>query len=171
MEKTELHTKFVNQASHTQKVIDETWDNYQFDGFTLSEWDDKLFCPIPKSPSSDDMRAIFGKIGEAVQLTTGYYSICNSVYDFLVFIQKNSFDKKITQIVDDYKNKNAKRPARQIIESLALESLEDVNLQVQIFKVLRNYWKDKKEAMVELRKNAEQIQMATALELKYFNNG
>jgi len=151
----------------TESIMNNLWSDFKFGGKSLSDWDVDFFCPLNNNPTPEQMRTMLSQAGINIQTASNFFSMCTSILEYLSNLKKKNLNKEINTVVEDYKQRNAKRPAKDIVEALALNNIEDLDMQIQIFTMLKSYWRDKRDSSVELRKILEQIHISTSVEIKY----
>lgn len=157
----------IKTQEEVERSVSIVWDEYIFDGRSLEEWDQYFYFRIPNDPTVEDIRKLFAHVGTSIQITSNYYSRCSSVLLLLTSIKAKALTKSVKEIVDGYEKKNAKRPAEKIVSALALENIDDLSINQQLFEILVKYWKEKKETLVETRKVLEQIHISMNVEMKH----
>jgi hypothetical protein len=134
---------------------------------TLTEWIDHLAIDIPKDMRPEDLRTYFIQVARNLQQVSYFYSVCSAYNSTLSSKADGEKANVVAKIVYDYANKNAKRPAATVLDQLAETYFNDVTLQLVISKVLKEFWRERRDTLVEVRKCLEQISMSQNMEMKY----
>ena len=134
---------------------------------TLTEWIDHLAIDIPKDVSPEDLRNYFVQVARNIQQASYFYSVCSAYNSTLSSKADGEKASVIAKIVYDYANKNAKRPAATVLDQLAETYFNDVTTQLVISRVLKEFWRDRRDTLIEVRKCLEQISVSQNMEMKY----
>ena len=70
-------------------------------------------------------------------------------------------------IVANYANKGAKRPAASVIEKMAESYLVNTVSAERAAKIVKNFWKQRLDTLLDLRKVFEQIGLSLSVEMKF----
>lgn len=143
--------------------------NFTFYDKTLYQWASELMVPIPdvKDLDSVTFREVLITLARNTQIANNYYSVSCSIGDAVT--GGNSIKKSdvITAIVSSYAKKGAKRPAATVIDKMA-ESYMSSTISARIAsKLVRNFWKQRLDMLLEVRKILEQIGMSLHVEMKW----
>lgn len=141
----------------------------QFYDKSLTEWIDHLAVEIPKNQeiTPELLRSYFIKVARNIQQASYFYSVCGAYNSTLSSKAEGEKANVIAKIVYDYANKNAKRPAATVLDQLAETYFNDVTLQLVISRVLKEFWRERRDTLIEVRKCLEQISMSMNMEMKY----
>lgn len=134
---------------------------------TLTEWTDKLAVDIPKDVTPQDLRNLFMQVAKNIQSASYFYSICGTYNGTLTAKADGEKASTVAKLVVDYAHRNAKRPAATVLDSVAESYLNDVSLQLVISRVLKEFWKERRDTLIEVRKCLEAIGMSQNMEMKY----
>lgn len=134
---------------------------------TLTEWIDHLAIDVRKDCTPEELRSYFIQVARNLQQVSYFYSVCSAYNGTLASKADGEKSNILAKIVYNYADKNAKRPAATVLDSLADTYLNDVNVQLVISKVLKEFWKERRDALVEVRKCLEYVSMSQHMEMKY----
>lgn len=143
--------------------------NFTFYDKTLYQWATDLMIDIPhvKNLDSNEFRKVLLQLAKNVQIANNYYSTSCSINDA---IQGGNSVKKsdvVNAIVANYARKGAKRPAANIIEKMA-DSYMSSTLSAKVAaKLVKDFWKQRLEMLLEVRKIMEQVGMSLHVEMKW----
>lgn len=140
-------------------------ENYSFYDRTLAEWGRKLSVEIPDQPDPDDLKNIYLEILRKIQTCNVLYTRANSTYTAL---DQGSAIKKAditTALVEKYEANKARRPASTVISQMA-DNYMDVGYLKTASKIARDFFKDQKDTLIEVRKTMEQLGFMMHLEVK-----
>ena len=144
-------------------------ENFTFYEKTLYEWatDMMIEIPNPKTLDSEKFRTLLLELARNVQIANNYYSTSCSIDDA---IQGGNSVKKsdvVNAIVNNYAKKGAKRPAANIIDQMA-ESYMSSTLSAKVAaKLVKTFWKQRLDMLLEVRKILEQVGMSLHVEMKW----
>ena len=140
-------------------------ETYIFYDKTLQQWGMDLSIQIPKDPTPDELKTIYVELLKKLQICNVLYSRANSI---LTALDQGSLVKKAnitTALVKGYEQKKAKRPASSIISQMADTCLE-IGYMKTSSKIAKDFFKDQKDTLIEIRKTLEQLGFLMHLELK-----
>lgn len=139
---------------------------------TLYDWATDLMIEIPNKKNLDliSFRELLTKLATNIQLASNYYSLASSMVDAIG--GGNSIKKSdlINIIVSNYAVKGAKRPAAAVIERMADSYLSSTVSAEKAAKIVKNFWKQRFDTLLELRKVFEQIGLSLSVEMKFTSN-
>ena len=143
--------------------------NFIFYEKTLYEWASELMIDIPpvKELDTKKFREILLQLARNVQIANNYYSVSCSIGDAIA--GGNSIKKSdvVNAIVNSYAKKGAKRPAGTVIEQMA-DSYMSSTLSARVAsRLVKNFWKQRIDMLLEVRKILEQIGMSLHVEMKW----
>lgn len=152
-------------SSLTENFISE----FVFYEKTLYEWATYLMIKIPSNKDLDlvSFRSCLLQLSKNIQLASNYYSLASSMVDAIG--GGNSIKKSdlINIIVNNYQAKSAKRPAASVIEKVAESYLSNTNGAEKAAKIVKSFWKQRLETLLDLRKVFEQIGVSLSVEIKF----
>lgn len=153
-----------------QELANSLMNKIVFFDKTLTEWIDHLAIDIPSEVTLEQIREIYVRVAKQIQQVSFFMSMC-STYNSTLSSQSEAARADIVEaLVTDYSIRNAKRPAAVVLNNLADSKLQDANLQLVVSRVLRDFWKERREVLVEVRKCLEQIMISHTSEMKYLPN-
>lgn len=150
-----------------QDLSDTLMANIKFYERSLTEWIDHLAIEVPKDITPQDLRNLFAQVAKNIQQASYFYSVCSTYNGTLSSKTDSAKASIIAQYVKDYSHRDAKRPAAAVLDSVAESYFSDVSLQLAISRVLKEFWKERRDTLVEVRKSLEQITMSQNMEMKY----
>lgn len=142
---------------------------FMFYDKTLYEWASELMVQIPSAKELDPnkFREVMVQLAKNVQVANNYYSVSCTIEDAIA--GGNSIKKSdvISAIVQRYASKGAKRPAATVIDQMA-ESYMSGTISAKVSsKMVKNFWKQRIDMLLEVRKIMEQISMSIHVEMKW----
>jgi hypothetical protein len=161
----DVATAAETHAAATQLFI----DNFIFYGSSLSQWSDNLAIPVPaaKDLTPEITRELFVKLANNLQIVNHFFSVSNTISSTLVGGSSIKKADLVRYIVQQYEQGNKTRPAASAIEQMADSYMKSTVSSRVAAKIVRDFWRDRRDMLIELRKVLEQISMNTATELKY----
>ena len=127
-------------------------------------------------PREDDLnppryRKLLLELGYKLQRANNYYSSSNAIalsLDGGIKVNRSDFIKIIVRAYSSQKTE--KRPAQGIIEQMA-ESYMSETISVRIAsRIVRQFWRQRLDSLLEVKKVVEQIGMSLHMDQKYLNN-
>ena len=93
---------------------------------SLSQWIDHLAIDIPANVTPEDLRNLFVRVAKNLQQASYFYSVCSTFNTTLASKADEGKAGVVTLLVNDYAEKNARRPAAQVLNQLAETYVTDV---------------------------------------------
>lgn len=136
---------------------------------TLYEWASDLTIKIPNNKELDivGFRELLLLLSKNIQIASNYFSVACSMVDAIG--GGNSMKKSdiISMIVSNYAAKGAKRPAASVIERMADSYLSSTVSAEKAAKIVKSFWKQRLDTLLDLRKVFEQIGLSLSVEMKF----
>lgn len=135
---------------------------------TLYEWATDLMIEIPRE-SLDEVRfrALLITLANNIQIASNYHSVASSMAEAIS--GGNSIKKSdvVNAIVMNFAKRGAKRPAASVIERMA-ESYMSSTVSARVAaKIVKSFWRQRLDTLLEVRKVLEQIGMSLHMEMKW----
>lgn len=139
---------------------------------TLYEWATELMIPIPDNRGLDIamFRNLLLKLANNLQIASNYYSVASSMSETIGGGNTMRKADIVSLIVSNYAKKGAKRPAASVIEKMADSYLTNTVSAERAAKIVKNFWKQRVDTMLDLRKVFEQIGLSLSVEMKFTAN-
>jgi hypothetical protein len=165
----------------TQDIVDEViataqkhgdinqalMDQFEFSGKSLTEWMDDVAVPIPTEVTPENFRNAFTLWARKFQKVNYYYSMANTMFSAMSSGGEIKKSDLISALMEHYAKTKAKRPAAATLERMADSYMVDtVNTRIAA-KIVRDFWKDRKDTLIEVRKALESIGISMNMEMKY----
>lgn len=136
---------------------------------TLYEWATFLMIEVPNAKELDAAayRELLIHLTRNLQIASNYHSVAASMCDAVA--GGNSIKKSdiIAAIVQNYATKGAKRPAGTVIEQMADSYMSSTISARVAARIVKNFWKQRVDTLLEVRKILEQIGMSLHVEMKW----
>lgn len=136
---------------------------------TLYEWASELTIHIPSVKNLDivSFRELLLQLSKNIQTASNYYSVASSMVD--VIGGGNSMKKSdiINMLVSNYAARGAKRPAATVIERMADSYLSSTVSAEKAAKIVKSFWKQRLDTLLDIRKVFEQIGLSLSVEMKF----
>jgi len=150
-------------------VTEDFIKNFVFYDKTLYQWATTLMVDIPKEKDLDPQkyRTMLIQVAQNTQIASNYFSLACSMADAVA--GGNSIKKSdvVTAIVNNYAKQGATRPAATVIEKMA-ESYMSSTISARVAsKIVKNFWKQRLDTLLELRRIFEQLGMSLNVEIKW----
>ena len=151
-------------SAATEKFV----DTFMFYGKTLSEWLDEVAIERPpENPGPHDMQRLYFDLGMKIQRASNFYTIANAIHGSLSSGTNIKKSDLVSALVTQYAKTNRKRPAASIIEKMA-DSYMNSTVHTKIAaKIVKDFWRERRDTMIEMRKCFEQASISMAVELKH----
>ena len=106
-------------------------------------------------------------LAKNIQITSNYYSIASTMVDAIGGGNSMKRSDVINALVANYANRGAKRPAASVIEKMADSYLSSTVSAEKAAKIVKSFWKQRLDTLLDLRKVFEQIGMSISVEMKF----
>lgn len=136
---------------------------------TLYQWAKDLQIDIPKGKNLDivSFREILVCLASNMQIASNYYSVACSMVDAIGGGNNMKKSDIINMLVSNYASKGAKRPAATVIERMADSYLASTVSAEKAAKIVKSFWKQRLDTLLDLRKILEQIGLSLSVEMKF----
>jgi hypothetical protein len=142
-------------------------DNFVFYDKSLSAWLDEMALEIPKELTPEDLRSLYIELAYKIQKASNFYSIASSIHGGLIDGGEIKKSDLVNSIINKYSKEIKKRPAANIIERMA-DSYMNGTIHTKIAaRIVKDFWKERRDTLIELRKCLEQIAIGFHTEMKY----
>lgn len=163
LEKEDILKAFLE----SEELAEFFMNQIKFQKHSLKEWVDHFKVKLPKEMTPEQFRDMFVLLANRIQQVSYFYSIASGVHLTVSEQSDQARAALTTQLVSSYLEKNAKRPAAGVLEQLVNEMMKESIMHMMTTRILREFWKERREALVEVRKCLEQIALSRNMEMKY----
>jgi len=163
----------LDQISEGSKLYTEITENFvqefSFYDKTLYEWATDLMIKIPNIGDLGEVkyRELLVQLLENIQIASNYHSLASSMVEAISGGNSIRRSDLITAIVNNYAKRNAKRPAAAVIEKMAESYLSNTVSAIIAAKIVKSFWKQRLDTLLEVRKILEQIGLSLHVEIKF----
>ena len=159
----------LNKGGETyERLTKEFLSSFEFFGKTLDVWASELMLEIPHIEDLDlrSFRALELQLIKKLEKTSNYLSVATAMLQAIE--GGNDLKKKrlTVAIVEGYKTQRAKRPAASVIETLAESQLEDTASACIAAKIVKQFWKQRLDTLLQNQKILEQVGINLSVEVK-----
>lgn len=140
---------------------------FVFAGKSLEEWAVDLLVVIPDEITPDNFRNTCALLAKKLQKANHFFTIANSVYEALSSGTDIKRSNIISDIVHTYESSNARRPGADLIKAKAEKQLSDTLVNKSSAKMVRDFWRNQRDTLIELRKTLEMVGFSMNMEIKY----
>jgi hypothetical protein len=165
----QIYEEVIIQAEIYSKAIRQFMSSFMFYEKTLEEWAGLTSIEIPKEITPEILQQLYLELTRRLQQASYFYTTTNSTYNAINSNSKLKQADIITALTDWYRQKKAKRPAAKILEDISCAYLGDTQQTKIIAQIVRDFWKEKRDNLIEVRKCLEQISISMHVEQKYLN--
>lgn len=152
-------------AAATQDFINKM----QFYGKSLKQWAQEMQIVVKDDLKPDEMRQLYVKLANNLQIAAYFYSVASSINSAVVGGGAMKKSDLVKMIVANYEARNARRPAATVIEHMADSYMSGtVNTRVAA-KIVKDFWRERRDALTEVRKIIEQIGISMHVEMKHLS--
>jgi hypothetical protein len=165
-------SKAIVEGAEIYSQITETFiKEFVFYDKTLYEWATDLMVEIPNKNNLDgnSFRGCLIELANNIQIASNYYSVASSMADGIA--GGNSIKKSdvMSAIVNNYSKRGARRPAGAVIEKMAESYMSSTVSASVAAKIVKNFWRQRLDTLIDIRKVLEQVGMSLNVETKWTN--
>lgn len=142
-------------------------ENFIFYDKSLEEWSRQLQVAVPQSPTPQQLQGLYIELANNLQIAGHFKAVANSIYSALSSGMKIQRDDLINALVNHHLRANVTRPAAKVLESMADSYMKDSTISRESAKLAKDFWTQKYDALIEVRKCLEQLNMSIITEHKY----
>ena len=160
----------LKQGAEIYTAITESFiSDFIFYNKTLYEWAKDLQIEIPSTKNLDivTFRQLLVALAKNLQIASSYYSVACSMVDAIHGGNNMKRSDIINLLVNNYAAQGAKRPAATVIEKMADSYLSNTVSAEKAAKIVKSFWKQRVDTLLELRKVFEQIGLSLSVEMKF----
>jgi hypothetical protein len=164
----ELISLILARVDEQNALTSMFMDGYVFNGKTLNEWRQELYVEIPLKRSSLSPEVVVElhlRIARNIQRANNLYAAANATQTSLEASASVKRSEIVNALVDIYEKRGAKRPAAGVLNQMA-ETLVDYAYVKAGSHILKTFFKDSRETLIEVRKSLEQVSFMLHLEQK-----
>lgn len=138
---------------------------------TLYEWANQLMIELPAARDLDEVafRDLLVKLANNIQISSNYYSVASSMTEAIGGGNNIKKSDVVNAIVMQFQKRGAKRPAAAVIERMAESYLSSTVSAKIAANIVKGFWKQRMDTLLEMRKILEQIGMSLHVEMKWTN--
>lgn len=165
----EIMDEVVSGAQAHSAATEIFMDSFVFYSSTLSEWLDEMAVHIPDEVHPEDLQSLYLDVARKIQRASNFYTIASAIHGGLVDGGNIKKSDLVKSLVDQFASNKKKRPAATIIERMA-DSYMNATIHTRIAaKIVKDFWRERRDALIEMRKCLEQVSISIHTEMKYLN--
>ena len=142
---------------------------FTFYGKTLEDWLNEMAIQIPKEATPEILQSVSIDLATKIQRAANFYTIASAIHGGIVSGGNIKKSDLIKHLVDTYRIQNRKRPAATIIERMADSYMNSTTHTKIAAKIIKDFWKERRDTLIEIRRCIEQIGITMCAEMKYHN--
>lgn len=162
-----LYNQLIEDVAASGAATESFVENFRFYGKTLKDHSLDLWVEIPDKVTPEEYRTIFTRLGRNIQTASHYYSMANSINHALAGGGSQKKADIMRAISQSYEARKLRRPGQDLISSMADSYMSNTNNVSTASKIVKDFWKHKLDALIEIRKTMEQIGISMMSEIKY----
>lgn len=150
-------------------ITDTFVSEFTFYDKTLYEWTEFLSVKLPETKNFNipEFREVLIVLAKNIQVASNYYSVASTMVEAIGGGNSMKRSDIINMLVTNYATRGAKRPAATVIEKMADSYLSSTVSAERAAKIVKNFWKQRLDTLLDLRKVFEQIGMSLSVEMKF----
>jgi hypothetical protein len=134
---------------------------------TLAEWLNEMAVVIPDEIGPTDLRNLYIDVARKHQRAANYYTVASAIHGGLSFGGEIKKSDLVSAIVSSYTATQRKRPAATILERMADSYMNSTAHTKVAAKIVKDFWRERRDTLVEMRKCLEQVSISLHTEMKY----
>jgi hypothetical protein len=155
-------------GAQTHSVATEIFmDSFMFYGHTLTEWLDQMAVEIPKEINKDDLRDLYVDVAKKIQRAANFHTIATAIHGGLNEGGEIKKSDLVAGLINRYADSGRKRPAANIIDRMADSYMSNTMHTRIAAKIVKDFWRERRDTLIEVRKCLEQISIGIHTEMKY----
>lgn len=166
----DLYNKLLEDIAVHGQATETFINNFQYHGKSLRQHSDDLWIEIPEKVTPELFREIFVKLARNIQIASHYYSVASSISNALLGSSRTRKSDLMRAIAESYERQNRRRPGQDLIEKMAESYMNGTSNVTVASKIVKDYWKQKVDSLIEVRKCMEQIGISMTVEMKYMEH-
>lgn len=159
--------RILGSSVTTSGYLEHFTEHFEFYGQTLEQWAAELQVIVPKQADPHELRSLWIQLANNIQVAGHFKAVSASIYNVLSSGMKIQRDDLINALVGHYVKSNVSRPGVKILESMADSYMKDSTVSRESAKLCKDFWTQKYDSLVEVRKCLEQLNMSIITEHKY----
>lgn len=145
----------------------------QFLERSLDHWSTVTSVSLPPRDAvqASEINGLFLDVARKTQIASYYLGLSDTLYKSVDSSYQRKLKVAIKEVTEGYESRQLKRPGASLIEQMAKSKLEKFVQVIDIAFAMKTFWKQKYDALIEVRKSLEQIQISINMEMKYHPSG
>lgn len=165
----DIYQQLVADVALHGAATEQFLNNFQFYGRTLQEHSEALLIHLPDKPDSEEIRSAYIQLIRNIQIASNYLGIASSINEAIGRGNKAKRSDIVAAITASYENTNRRRPAALVIENMADSYLANTVGVNTASKILKDFWRNKLDVLIEIRKSLESYSISMHTEMKHLD--
>lgn len=158
----------INEGTRIfSELSNKLMEEFMFFDRTLLEWADFLMVNIPPEIDESGFRRCLTDLSNKWQIVNNYYSISSALAKAFSGGSEMKKSDVVAAIVARYMKEQKKRPASTTIERMADSYMHNTISTSITSAIVKDFWKQRVDQLLETRKILEQLGMSLHVEAKY----
>jgi hypothetical protein len=166
VDSAQLAHELASKTVALDTVTEQFMGQFVFADRSLAEWSAHLAVKIPKELTPEKLKNCYLEVANKIQQAMSLHAYATALHNALAQASTRKKSDMVRTLVDRYKQANAKRPGVKVLESLADAQLGDVISQQTVAKISKDFFRESRDALLEVRKCLEQYQFVMHMEQK-----
>lgn len=166
----DIANEIISLSETHSDIHQAVMSEFVWQGKSLLEWMNDCAVQIPDTMTPEQYRQVSALLARKLQKSIYFYTMANMTYTSLSTGSDTARNRIINSLVDSYaKAQGSRRPAKDTLNQMADSKISDVLNHKIAAKMIREFWRDRRDALIEARKLLESIGMSSNIELKYLH--
>lgn len=134
---------------------------------TLNDWLNEMAVVIPDNITPDVLRSLYIDVARKHQRSANFYTIASAIHGGLSSGGEIKKSDLVSALVASYTASKRKRPAATVLERMADSYMNSTAHTKVAAKIVKDFWRERRDTLVEIRKCLEQVSISMHTEMKY----
>ena len=144
-------------------------NQFEFYGKSLYVWLEEMTVHLPERSEITPavLQEKYIELARKYQRAANYYTIASAIHGGLISGGEIKKSDLVRALVNNHNTLGRKRPAASILERMADSYMNSTAHTKVASRIVKDFWKERKETLSEMRKCFENLSISVATEMKY----
>jgi hypothetical protein len=141
-------------------------ENLLIGGYTMEYWEDYFRLPVHSNMTTSVCKELASKLMELNQEAAFFHAAASAKLQVIKRGGESAYRDKLFALVEEYKQKNEKRPAASMLENLAKLESDDIESAYSVAEIEKTFWSNILDYLSTCRKLVENATFNSSIEAK-----